>query len=236
MADARYLIDIILNAKDNTSEAFGKLLQNQKELQRLQNEQQQQNERVGQSFENMTYFTGYDGHNRMTSSGNVSDHFYHRALDMISLRSSSAVLLSRMPTSISGAVATAALTFPGGGTGIPFPGSGGLVFGVTLGTAKNLGYSRTHANVLLTGPLTNPAVINLTNGRRVVISGSLLTGESLTIDSRLRTVVDGLGNNRYDLTGPENDWLLLEKGDNVIATGADAIGGNATVSWRHAGR
>jgi len=54
MADARYLIDIILNAKDNTSEAFGKLLQNQKELQRLQNEQQQQNERVGQSFENMT--------------------------------------------------------------------------------------------------------------------------------------------------------------------------------------
>jgi hypothetical protein len=30
----------------------------------------------------MTYFTGYDGHNRMTSSGNVSDHWYRRALDM----------------------------------------------------------------------------------------------------------------------------------------------------------
>ena len=164
------------------------------------------------------------------------DGLYYRKPFMLTLRSSSAVLLSRMEASLSGAVAAAALTFPGGGTGIPFPGSGGLVFGVSLGTATNLGYSRTLANVLLTGPLTNPAVVNLTNGRRVVIAGSLLTGESLTIDSRLRTVVDGLGANRYDLTGAENDWLLLEKGANVIATGADAIGGNVTVSWRHAAR
>lgn len=30
----------------------------------------------------MTYFTGFDGHSKTTSTGNVSDHFFHRALDM----------------------------------------------------------------------------------------------------------------------------------------------------------
>ena len=30
----------------------------------------------------MTSFTGFDGHSQMTSSGNVSDHYVHRALDM----------------------------------------------------------------------------------------------------------------------------------------------------------
>jgi hypothetical protein len=30
----------------------------------------------------MSYYTGYQGHNQMTSSGNISDHWYHRALDM----------------------------------------------------------------------------------------------------------------------------------------------------------
>jgi len=30
----------------------------------------------------MSYFTGFDGHSKMTTSNNVSDHFFHRALDM----------------------------------------------------------------------------------------------------------------------------------------------------------
>ncbi len=30
----------------------------------------------------MTYFTGFDGHSKYTSTNGISDHFYHRALDM----------------------------------------------------------------------------------------------------------------------------------------------------------
>ena len=54
MADARYIIDIILNARDNTSEAMGKLMGNQRELMRLQQEAERQNTQTAQSFESMT--------------------------------------------------------------------------------------------------------------------------------------------------------------------------------------
>ena len=54
MADARYVVDIILNARDNTSEAFNNLLENSRKLKDLQKQQQDENERAGESFARMT--------------------------------------------------------------------------------------------------------------------------------------------------------------------------------------
>ena len=164
------------------------------------------------------------------------DGYNYRKPFMLTLRSSSPIIQSRMENSISGAVAAASYTFPGGGSGIPFPVTGGIVFGAQLGTITNLGFARTYARTRITGPVTNATVVNLTNGRRVVVTGTIASGDYVDIDSRQRTVVDSTGASRYDLLGAENDWLLIEPGANLIVTGADAIGGSAILSWNHAYR
>lgn len=54
MADARYVIDIILNARDNTSAAFAKATGNAEAFKRITQEQEQQNKRTAESFEQMS--------------------------------------------------------------------------------------------------------------------------------------------------------------------------------------
>lgn len=155
---------------------------------------------------------------------------------LLTLRSSSSLMVSRLEESASGSVASAALTFPGGGTGIPFDSSGAIFFGATAGSLTNLGTAPSPPTVRLNGPLTNPAVVNLTNGNRVSVEGVIVSGSSLIIDCDKRTVVDENGVNKYDLLSDDNTWMELEAGANAIATGADATGGTYQVTWRHAFR
>ena len=164
------------------------------------------------------------------------DGMNYRRPFMLTLRSSSPVMLSRMDSSFSGAFALAQLVFPGGGGGLTFPASGGLVFGGTFGTLTNLGYSPTSPVVRFTGPVSNPVVVNLQNGTRVGITGSIASGEWLEADCSKRRIVDNTGADRYDRRGLYTNWLMLEGGANSVVTGADAATGTCTVTWRHATR
>ena len=155
---------------------------------------------------------------------------------MVTLRASSPLLRSRHSTSLTAAVGTPTLTFPGGGTGLAFPVTGGLVFGTALGVATNLGFAPEYPTIRFTGPLTNPSIVNVTNNTRVVVKGAIATGEYLDIDCDRRTVKDHNGANRYDMIGLENTWISLVVGQNSLSSGADVLGGNAILTWRHAFR
>lgn len=154
---------------------------------------------------------------------------------LITLRSSSDVMYSKTHGWLAGNIALATLTFPGGGTGIPFPTTGGIIFGAQLGTATNKGFAPTYPILNLTPPATNVSIVNLTNGTRIVLDGAIPT-DGLLIDCAKRTIVTPNGVNQYSMLGTGNTWLRLDPGANVIATGADDSPSNAIcfMRWRHA--
>lgn len=161
---------------------------------------------------------------------------------MITLRASSPLKQSRVETTMpifgqQTQLTLSTLTFPAGGTGIPFDSSGTIYFGGTVGTAKNLGFAPAYPTVRFIGPLLNPAVANMTNGTRVAVSGSIAANEFVDIYSDNRIVLDKNGNNRYGLLDITNTWLRLDPGDNQIMGATDEISGglipgSVRVSWR----
>lgn len=55
------------------------------------------------------------------------------------------------------------------------------------------------------------------NGEVFTWTGTLAAGESLTIDTKAGTVVDGTGANRYDLVGAAPRFWVLPPGDSTIS-------------------
>lgn len=144
---------------------------------------------------------------------------------LITLRASSSLKLSRQEMTLNPLdepflFASGDIFFPLSG-GIPFPVVGGILFGAPSGNAENLGFAQTYASVRLRGPLDNPAVLNLANSHKILLTGQIADNEYLDIDSARRTIYDQSGQSRYELLAADNNWLILEPGDNVIATGAD---------------
>jgi len=54
MADQRYVVDLILNARDNTAAAFAKAAGQMEAFKRLSKEAEEQNKRTGESFAQMS--------------------------------------------------------------------------------------------------------------------------------------------------------------------------------------
>jgi hypothetical protein len=154
--------------------------------------------------------------------------FNYKLPFMLTLRASTSLKLSREPASLPVfgqqlPMGAAELTFPADGSGIPFDSAGTVTFGKPLGTAENLGIAPAHPVIRLTGPLQNPAIVNQTNNRRIVISGTIADSEVIEIDSGNRTAQDQYGRNRYDLLGTENNWLQLDPGSNIIVGGVQTV-------------
>lgn len=112
------------------------------------------------------------------------------------------------------------LTWPGAGSG-----SQTVVY--------NAGTAYTYPVVTLTGPLTNPAITNLNNGRSVALALTLNAGEELVLDFGDRSAVIGGTVNRYPYLS-RAEWFTLEPGNNGIVLLADSGTGTAFVEWRNA--
>jgi hypothetical protein len=94
----------------------------------------------------------------------------------------------------------------------------------------------------ITGPGTNPSILNNTTGERMSLTVSLGAGEALSIDTRpgYKTIMSGTGANLFaTLSATERALWALAVGDNVIeiqmsdATGASNV--NLTYTPRYMG-
>ena len=123
--------------------------------------------------------------------------------------------------------------------------TGGLVFPATFPATfgassdgqvmvTNAGNFSTTPTMVVTGPIANPRIDNLTDGTFIQVNIALAAGEPLTIDTANERVLLG-GASRLNLLGVGSTFPRLSKGPStlrlsgVVATGATP---NLSVSWR----
>jgi hypothetical protein len=155
---------------------------------------------------------------------------------LITLRASDPRLVSRKTTVVTVTPTSSTVTFPGGGTGIPFDSSGAIIFGAATPAIVNLGRSPAATVVRFNGPMTNPGLLNATNGGKIGVVGSILTGDYLEFNSETRRIVDSAGVSRYDLSTDDTTKFTLERGSNTVYYGADTTTGTITITYRHSSR
>ena len=130
------------------------------------------------------------------------------------------------------ATTTGGLTFP-----LAFP----LDFGVGAGGGTllltNAGNTATWPTWTITGPVTNPVILNTATGQRLALSGLTIdAGQTLTLDTDARTVMlQGVASRRGKLTA-DSAWFGLRPGATPIAFQASTYDVNANLSaaWRSA--
>jgi hypothetical protein len=133
---------------------------------------------------------------------------------------------------------------PSAGTGLVFPLTFPLDFGIaaTTGTATaaNAGQAPAHPLITITGPAVTPRVVNMATGAVLEFDLALVAGESLVIDTNAGTVLlGGTGNRLYALTAASVpvEAFVLAPGDNPLALRAasfPAPGAQLSVTWRSA--
>ena len=102
--------------------------------------------------------------------------------------------------------------------------------------AMNVGNYPTRPLAIITGPVTNPRLQNVTTGETLAFTYVLGAGSILVVDFDGRTVLEGGTSSRYYALTPGSTWWELQPGLNEISFRADAYQAAAQVElrWRSA--
>lgn len=83
-------------------------------------------------------------------------------------------------------------------------------------TVNNGGITSSLPEIVLSGYLLNPKIVNYTTGQILQINGSVQENHIWTINLVNRTIVDSIGNSKISALDIENNNLELLPGDNII--------------------
>jgi hypothetical protein len=103
-------------------------------------------------------------------------------------------------------------------------------------TITNAGTTDANPAIVFTGPLTNPALSNVTLGKSIALTRTLNSGDIVTLDMREKAaLLNGTTNIIGDITSA-SQWWWLSPGNNDIqfSTSNSADTGSATLIWRDA--
>ncbi len=131
------------------------------------------------------------------------------------------------------------LTLPtGAGTGLIPPLTPPLTLpsgvATNVATAVNAGTIATRPVVTFVGPVTNPAIANITQGRTLSFLLDIAAGDSLTVDFDQKSVLLNGEVSRAWAIEPGSAWFDLGPGNNDIQYQADAGTGQATIVYSSA--
>lgn len=111
-----------------------------------------------------------------------------------------------------------------------FSGGGGGTITVT-----NNGTVTSHPTITLAGPVTNPVISNSTTGERIALNITLLTGDSLVINTQDRTIIQGGATNRIGVLMTGSSFWGLAPGANIVTYSANQYDtSTATLVWNDA--
>jgi hypothetical protein len=104
------------------------------------------------------------------------------------------------------------------------------------GSVTNSGNRPTPPTFIILGPVTNPTITNATSSHTMLFNIILGAGETLTINTRDRTVyLNGTANRRNVMASP--DWFFLDPGTTFITYGGlTGAGSSVQVIYRSAWR
>jgi hypothetical protein len=110
-------------------------------------------------------------------------------------------------------------------------------------TETNKGNFQAQPRYVFTGPMTNPVLTNTANIESLVLTGSVPSDDSWTVNIAEGTMYDNDGDNRFNNLSPSSDWVEIEAGDNdflltasaieVRKNGSDFIVPSISVNYRH---
>lgn len=131
------------------------------------------------------------------------------------------------------------LTLPtGAGTGLTVPFT--VPFSIPSSVATNAaaavndGTFSTRPVVTFYGPVVNPAIANLTQGRTLAFDYTVNAGETLTVDFDARSVLLNGDVSRAYAISPGSAWWEIQPGINDLQYQAGGGTGQATVTYRGA--
>ena len=135
---------------------------------------------------------------------------------------------------------TALLSFAGT-TARAYPRTYPITYSVTgvglprFGNLQNYGNTTTFPIITFDGPCTNPSIVNATTGQVLKLNVVLGSGDIVTIDTDLHTIVQNGVSIRNLLTNTSR-WFGMEPGYTTLGYSADTAGdtSTATISWRNA--
>ena len=132
---------------------------------------------------------------------------------------------------------TATITAATGG--VSFPVSFPLTFvEVSAGSiiATNSGVYEAFPTITITGPITNPSLENVSSGKILAFTGTVLSGETLVIDFLNRTALLNGVSSRYNWIDDSQQWWSLAPGASEIKLNGTGGSGatDALVEWRSA--
>jgi hypothetical protein len=124
--------------------------------------------------------------------------------------------------------------------GLAFPLTFPLDFGPGAGGGTllllNAGNTTTWPVWTITGPVTNPVILNTATGERLALSLTIDAGQQLTLDTDARTVIlQGVASRRGSLAATST-WFPLKKGATAVAFQAASYDPavSLAVAWRSA--
>ncbi len=86
--------------------------------------------------------------------------------------------------------------------------------------------------ITLAGPLSNPVLRNLNNGIWIQYLGTILSGESVVLNTKYFTCLQG-DENMISIVkhGGDAYWMMLDAGNNSMTLETDTIGGSVTLEY-----
>jgi len=123
---------------------------------------------------------------------------------------------------------------PAGGGGLLFPAAAPLVFveSTTNGdvNAQNAGTFPVSPVLRIDGPITDPTVENLEQGKTLEFDITVADGDFLLIDTEARSIMLNGTASRYSSLLPTSEWWDLEPGANTIRFRSDTNAEDAVLS------
>jgi len=113
---------------------------------------------------------------------------------------------------------------------LSFSGGGG---GST--TVTNTGAAVAYPTITIPGPVISPVISNSTTGQKIALNLTLVTGDTITVNTKDRTITQGGATNKIGSLMTGSSFWGLAPGDNIITYAANQYDtSTASLVWRSA--
>lgn len=131
---------------------------------------------------------------------------------------------------------SADIALPTAATGLTFPATAPFVFG-SAGTGGSAAFTNSGNFdapwvATINGPVTDPVLVRQDTGEYVRLTGSIVAGETLVVDSLAPSVLLNGTASRYSWVAPGSSWWTLPPGPSTVQFGAVAGSGTCTFTTR----